>query len=248
MTQIAQLSEAEIEERFHVTGTRPVAFLLAGFARDGVGFSVHLAGGQDSFQTMLLAAKADKNQLIFDCSGSDETNRAVLKSAGCIFVGRPAGIHVQFSTGPVSEVAFQGSRAFATRLPVHVVRLQRREAFRVETPRGKPLQFFARLADDSLLKLPVRDISIGGLGLIAVAPLPESVIAGTVLANCRFALPDDASDVFVAVTVCHIVEFESRTGARQWHVGVRFDTLSPADEGRIQRYIARVERDRHELS
>ena len=29
MSQIAQLSEAEIEERFHITGARPVAFMNA---------------------------------------------------------------------------------------------------------------------------------------------------------------------------------------------------------------------------
>ena len=39
MTQIAQLSEAEIEERFHVTGARPVAFLMAGFSIFNIKFS-----------------------------------------------------------------------------------------------------------------------------------------------------------------------------------------------------------------
>ena len=34
MSQIAQLSEAEIEERFHITGTRPVAFMLAGLTKE----------------------------------------------------------------------------------------------------------------------------------------------------------------------------------------------------------------------
>ena len=40
MSQIAQLSEAEIEERFHIAGARPVAFMLAGFATVIINFAI----------------------------------------------------------------------------------------------------------------------------------------------------------------------------------------------------------------
>ena len=54
MSQIAQLSEAEIEERFHITGTRPVAFMLAGFAKDNEQFSVMFQAGQEMYLTTLI--------------------------------------------------------------------------------------------------------------------------------------------------------------------------------------------------
>lgn len=69
MSQIAQLSEAEIEERFHITGTRPVAFMLAGFAKDNEQFSVMFQAGQEMYLTTLLAVKPEKGLFIFDCSG-----------------------------------------------------------------------------------------------------------------------------------------------------------------------------------
>ena len=80
MSQIAQLSEAEIEERFHVTGARPVAFMLAGFAKENEQFSVMFQAGHEMFLTTLLAVKPDKSLFIFDCSGSTETNRKLLGS------------------------------------------------------------------------------------------------------------------------------------------------------------------------
>jgi hypothetical protein len=71
----------------------------------------------------------------------------LLASEKNVFVGRPGGIRVQFTTGAVSELIYAGSKAFAVALPKFVVRLQRRDFFRIATPRAKPLQFFGRLPE-----------------------------------------------------------------------------------------------------
>lgn len=247
MTQLAQLSEAEIDDRFRIYGPRPVAFLLAGYARERDPFSVHFRSGEEMFLTTLLAADAERKRLIFDCSGSAESNRRFLESERSLFVGRPGGIPVQFSTGPASEVLYAGSKAFIALLPESVIRLQRREHFRIVTPRANPLEFFARLPEGGLLRLTVHDLSVAGIGADTGA-LPESVAVGQVWANCRFALPGDGRDVFLDVTVRNFREIESRAGHRQWRVGLQFNDLPSADQMRIQRYIARIERERHELA
>ncbi|MBS1130102.1 MAG: YcgR [Proteobacteria bacterium] len=247
MTQIAQLSEAEIEARFRVMGTKPVAFLIAGFAKEREPFSVHFGAGGEMFLTTPLAVEPEKGLLIFDCSGSVESNQRFLLSDRNIFIGRPGGVHVQFTTGAAREVAYEGGKAFAVALPQYIVRLQRREYFRVETPRVNPLEFFGRMANGSLLKLPVHDISISGLGVDA-AVLPEGVTPGVVLPNCHFSLPGDGKDMFFSATIRNTLELERRSGTRHWRIGMQFNDLSSGDETRIQRYIARIERERHELS
>ena len=247
MTQIAQLSEAEIEARFRVMGTKPVAFLISGFAKEREPFSVHFGTGGEMFLTTPLAVDAEKGLLIFDCSGSVESNQRFLRSERNIFTGRPGGVQVQFTTGAAREVVYEGGKAFAVALPQSIVRLQRREYFRIETPRINPLEFFGRLADGSLLKLPVHDISISGIGVDA-ATLPEGVTPGVVLPNCHFSLPGDGKDLFFSATVRNTLELERRSGNRHWRIGMQFNDLSSGDEMRIQRYIARIERERHELS
>lgn len=244
MSQIAQLSEAEIEERFHITGERPVSFMLAGFVRDGESFTVQ--SDNDFFLTTLLAVLPEKGVLIFDCSGSAETNSRMLQSKRNVFIARPGGIHVQFSTGPAVEMIYGGAKAFSTALPKFVVRLQRRESFRVQTPRAKPLQFFGRLPGGALLNLPVHDISVTGIGL-AGANLPDGLAAGMVLPNCHFSLPEDDRELFFSATLRHLSERESRGGIRQWHLGLQFNDLPVAAQNRIQRYIDKVERERREL-
>lgn len=245
MSQIAQLSEAEIEERFHIKGTRVVAFTLAGYARDGVQFSVQF--GDEMFVTTLLAVLTERQQLIFDCSGAVELNRRLLKADKCTLSGRPEGVHVQFSGGPVSEVRHQGLPALAMPLPERIVRLQRRESFRIATPRANPLRFRATTPEGAKVDLPAFDISVTGIGLLASAP-PEQLVPGMFLERCQFRLPDDSQDLQVSAQVQHITEKDGRTGSPQWRIGIHFLNPPASVENRLQRYIARLERERHERS
>ncbi len=247
MTQIDQMSNAEIEERFRISGAKPVAFLLAGYAKVREPFSVHFRHGEEMFLTTLLAVEADKGRLIFDCSGSAESNRRFVLSERNTFSGHPAGVPVHFSTGAASETSYEGGKAFVVPLPEYVVRLQRREHFRIETPRVNPLMFFARLPNGNLLKLPAHDISVGGIGVDA-PELADGVDLGVVLPNCHFSLPGDTKDLFFSATVRNYYDYESRTGHRMYRIGLEFNDLSSSDENRIQRYIAKIERERHELS
>jgi c-di-GMP-binding flagellar brake protein YcgR len=247
LSHLAQLSADEIEDRFHITGQRPVQFLLAELAEKNEPFTVHFNHGKEHFQTLLLAAQPASRQLIFDCSGSTEINRHFLLSEHNVFIGRPGGIKVQFSSEGASEMLYGGARALSVPLPKFVLRLQRRESFRIETPRLRPLQFFGRLPDGNLLNLPAHDISCTGIGLAATT-LPETLSPGMSLGSSRFVIPDDKHDFFVETIVRHMTEQEGRGGISQWRIGLEFIDLGNAEDSRIQRYIGKIERERHELS
>lgn len=245
MTLIAQLSEVEIGERFHVKGTRPVAFMLAGFAKERDQFSVQFEG--QTFLSTLLGVDLKKGRLILDCSGSNELNLRFRNATRATFVGRPNGIHVQFSTGAPQEIDYQGAKAFSVALPKFLVRLQRRESFRIETPRIRPLELYGYLPDGKLIKLPSHDISVAGIG-VTTPELPVGLAVGIVLNNCHLQLSEEGKDLFFSATVVHMTELESRLGTRHWRIGLSFVALPIGDEARIQRYIVHVERERHELS
>lgn len=247
MSHLTQLSADEIEERFHITGERPVRFLLAELAEKNEPFTVHFNHGKEMFQTILLAAQPEGRKLIFDCSGSQETNRHFLLSEHNVFIGRPGGIQVQFTSTAASELIYSGARAMSVPLPKFVLRLQRRESFRIETPRLRPLQFFGRLPDNNLLNLPAHDISCTGIGLTATT-LPEQLSPGLSLGSSRFVIPDDKHDFFVETVVRHITEEVGRAGTSQWRIGLAFINLGHTEDTRIQRYIGKIERERHELS
>lgn len=248
MTQIAELSEAEIEARFNVTGRRPVAFMLAGFARERAQFAVQFGKGEH-FLSTLLAVDAEAGRLIFDCSGSADLNRRFLQNPRAVVIGRPGGIHVQFMVEHPAETNLDGARAFVVKLPDHLVRLQRREAFRIETPRVRPLEFVGSLPGGSLLRAPVHDISVDGLGLtLGLVELSPDLAVGQILSRCHCRLPNEMHDFSFSATLCHLTEHAGRQATGLWRLGLRFNDLPASEEMIIQRYIVRIERERHELS
>lgn len=111
----------------------------------------------------------------------------------------------------------------------------------------RPLQFYGRLPGGSLLNQPAHDISVTGIGLSA-SMLPDGLVVGQGLVNCHFALPEDEQDLFFTATIRHLTEQESRAGVRHWRIGLNFDDLPMSAQNRIQRYIDKVERERHELA
>ena len=246
MNQIDILVEANVDGRFLTTGPRPVAFMLSGFSRENEQFSVVYNRGTEMFLSTLVAVDSKNGRLIFDYSGSIETNKGVLASEQLVFVGRPGGITVQFTCGQATEIMYEGSKAFSAPMPKLIIRMQRREFFRISTPRIRPLMFFGRLPDGSLLNLPAHDISVAGIGLDA-ATLPDGLEFGLVLSSCRLNLPDDGNDLFFTATLRHLREHEVRAGLQQWRIGLLFNKLTGSDESRIQRYIAKLERERNDL-
>lgn len=246
MSQHSLLADDEFDERFLITGKTAIQFTLAGYAKEREPFSVHFNAGQEMFLSTLLAVQADKERVIFDCSGSPETNRRFLAAERSTFVGRPGGVHVQFSGGRAVEINYEGAAAFAVGLPKTLGRLQRREYFRVETPRVNPLILRARLPSGESLNLPVHDISVSGIGFDVPAP-PEGLVPDQILDRCHMSLPGDARELFFAATVRRVVELQMRSGTPYWRVGIQFNSLSTGDETRVQRYIDRLERERKEL-
>jgi c-di-GMP-binding flagellar brake protein YcgR len=232
----------EIEERFHITGQRAIAFTLSGYVRDVEQFTVLF--GDKLFVTTLLEVDPDDDAVIFDFGGVESLNHALLRADRCRLAARPGGIHVHFDLGRVSEIKYEGRPAFAAALPTAIARLQRRESFRIATSRLNPPLFFVSRPNGKEQALPAFDISVTGIGLLA-AGKPD-LLSGELLERCRIRLPDEAQDLPMAARVMHIVAYQSRTGEPQWRIGVHFLNLSAAIEARLQRYIARLERERNE--
>ena len=243
MSQLAQLSEAELEERFHITGRRAIALTLEGLARAGERFTVHF--GQELMLTTLLAANAERGELVFDRGGSEILNRHLLDWGQCTFVARPEGVLVQFAVEEVSPVSYAGRLALVAQLPPFILRLQRREYFRLQLPSTKPYICRIRRGAPQEKALPLHDISVGGVGIHSPQPLDYEQLEK--LENSWIDL-HDSGVLAVTLEVRYVNQIESRTGRTLWHLGCRFVNLSPLNETLIQRFMARLEAERKALA
>lgn len=80
---------------------------------------------------------------------------------------------VQFVSHRIESAAYDRKPAFLVPLPERVLRLQRREYYRLTTPIVNPLKCMVPLEEGRTREFPIVDISAGGIGMI-VGNLPKA--------------------------------------------------------------------------
>ena len=237
-------TEEELE-RCTLSGRREIIFQIRNLIRHKARVAVTFDEGRQSFLTVLIDLSEDKDALYFDIGGSDETNQAFLKSERCQFSAIVDGIRIQFTGRELRQTKLDGEPVLATSIPKTMLRLQRRDAFRLQLPTTKPYICRIRRGTPGEQTLPIYDISVGGIGIqLAEAPQIES---GQHLENCWLDLRESGT-FQVTLEVRYIANTESRLNKPLWHIGCQFVNLSPANETLIQRFMARIEVERRALS
>lgn len=96
-------------------------------------------GSQDFLATTLLDVNPEFEELVFDCGSDPVANGRLQRAESLEFVTALEQIRIQFSTHAAEPTIHERLPALRVRLPESIVRLQRREYFRVVTPVVKPL-------------------------------------------------------------------------------------------------------------
>lgn len=200
--------------------------------------------GSDMLMTTLAVVADD--HLILDFGPSSEINRKALAAEKRFCVTTLEKVRVQFILRGFSKVEQDGRPAFRSALPTEVLRLQRREYYRLTTPIARPLKCMVTipLPDGSLHghEAHVFDISGGGLGISAP---PEGIPFDTdrVFPDCHVELPEVGS-VSGTLKVKSLFDITLRSGTRIRRAGCEFIKLPGPMMTLVQRYIIKVERER----
>jgi len=205
--------------------------------------------GKTFMLTRLLAVDAKAGKLVFDIGSGDDVNRQIASSDRNVFVCSPEGIKTQFVTGPARLISWEDRPAFVVDLPLEVIKLQRREYFRIQTPLASPL--LCRLHDyvnpdgERGISLPIYDVSLGGLSLVLPGDAPGFEI-GTVFSDCSLDLRQQGS-LPVELEIRNRLIMQQKNGAEQHRIGCMFIHLNHPLQNQLQRYIAQLERERRAL-
>lgn len=199
--------------------------------------------GQDMLLTTLAHVASD--HLILDYGPSAEMNRKALEVERHFCVTALEKVRIQFILRGFEKVEHEGRSAFRCALPDELLRLQRREYFRLTTPIVRPLKCtipIPRAEGIYLHEASVFDISGGGLGLSA-PPQGIPFEAGMEFPGCQIELPE-VGFVKGTLRVKSVFEVTLRSGARLPRAGCEFVNLPGPMMTLIQRYIIKVERER----
>lgn len=159
-------------------------------------------------------------------------------STSYAMVSFPDGVKIQFSGIGILKSQFQGADALRIAIPKTIVRLQRRNYFRVMA--DEELNSQVKLVvpqvqgDTSLI-----DISLAGCGFTVSAP-PQQYHPGEVLRDVRLTLPDGDSSMLVELVIRNIKPMFEQPDNIQ--LGCEMRTLERGAERRLQRFLLATER------
>lgn len=220
-----------------------IEFILERLHDDASQITMFFNEGKDMLLTAVVAIEED--DLILDFGASMDTNRKAVAADRLFCVTQHDKVRIQFILRGIERVEYQGQPAFRTRIPDEVLRLQRREFYRLTMPVTRPLKCTLAIPEASgavnTLELNIVDISGGGLGL----SLPDTMSLNhdTIYRGCKFELPEIGS-VSADLRLRSQFDIVLKSGARVRRAGCEFVKPAGPMLTLIQRYIIKVERER----
>ena len=222
-----------------------ILFVLRGLLAGTHHITVHFNEGHDFFLTTIL--QLDDEGLTLDHGANAEANGRALAAERLFCVTSHERIRIQFQVRRLKEIMYEGRPAFRAALPEAVLRLQRREYFRLTTPVAHPIKCRIPVMTEAglsstVLEANVVDISGGGLAMMAP---PENLIfsAGDTYENCRIELPE-VGTILPGLQIRNVFEVTLRNGSRVTRAGCQFTNLPGTMLTLVQRFIIKVERER----
>jgi len=237
-----QLSEEEKDENFRVHSAVDILFILRGIMQANSLITLYLGHGNTFTLTSILAIGADKKEMIIDYGTNEKISQQVLQSKNLLFVTTQNKVKIEFICNQIRKTEFEGRNAFVVNIPESLLRIQRRDNFRISTPITKPLKCIIPVTVENKptkIEVTLLDISCGGIGVIdqhAVINLEP----GTVYTNCIITLPE-IGIVNTTIKVRNTYAMTLRNGDTCQRAGCKFMDLPAKTEALIHRYIVKQE-------
>jgi c-di-GMP-binding flagellar brake protein YcgR len=201
--------------------------------------------GKDFLLTSIVEVDSDDGTVIFDYGANELLNKRILESDKIILVTTQDKVKVQFVTGRVQEIEYLGRPAFRAALPDELLKLQRREYYRLATPVINPIKCSITKPDNGKIDVPIADISLGGIAIIHYHEKLEFEI-GDRFNACRILLPDIGS-VVTDIEIRNEQEITMKNGTKDYRAGCMFIELRSNQQAMIQRYIIKLDRERRSI-
>lgn len=240
------ISEAEDIGPFRLTSAGEVGFVLRSLAQRNDFVSIYFNSGRDMLLTRILDVDIKARTFVFDLSGHSQSNAALTKADKAVFVATPDGVKIQFSTTEIRQVDHEGRPAFCAPFPPDLIKLQRRDFFRLPTPISNPYYCRLPIGDGDLVRLDVLDISLGGVCVRFSESQVGKIEIGLKFPQVEFDF-GPGGGMRINVEVRNRRAAVNRQGQTQYMVGLRFLGLSRSQEASLQRLISQLERERKAL-
>ena len=208
---------------------------------------VFLDDGEAFFVSTLLDVAPAAGEIQLDPAPDDSLNIAIQACRRITLSARLDGVQIQARVTEANLVSRPSGRFLRCPAPTLALRLQRRGYFRLAPPASDPIDCRICLPgkDGSQLDftLHVSDISAGGLSLIVPPLFINQCRIDDVFSDCRLDLGSEGV-LLVNLRVRKITQEPDDLPRNQHRLGCEFHELALSRQSLIDRYVARVDRER----
>ena len=223
---------------------REVAFVLRQLAAHRSMITAYYGDSGSFLTTSVVGLSKDDSHIFLDLGPDEEAIKNVLACDQLLCMTQLEKIKVQFSLKALEQTQHDGFPALLAPLPKALLRLQRREYYRLALTGLDPLFCQIPLDPSGQKKMDVHlvDISGGGVGLI-VSPGSFNFQPEMLFKQCSLFLPD-YGQITASLRIRSVFRMLTPSGEDIVRVGCKFEDLPVAMGNTIQRYILNTERDR----
>lgn len=239
----ANLDRDNVPASCTVHSRTEILYLLRSIQQRKLLVNLDLPDSRQIIVTAIIAINESDNTLILDSARGDALNHELMSGTGADFITQLEGVTISFATGPVTLCEYEKLPALRIALPKSLIRLQRREHFRVQLPVTHPFKCIvpSTVEDEpEPITAHIVDIGCGGVALAERGGRlgPET---GRILADCRILLAD-TDPLTISLEVRNSAQIRLPNGAFQTRLGCKFIDLPHGMATRLQRFVMTIER------
>ena len=231
---------------FEVDSRREIVALLRAIGEKNQLIRMLVRGEADVCVTSILDVDPDTNSIYLDCSIDADQNRRIVEAKRLSFETTLDKIRILFSTEEAQVTTYNGGPALLAEIPPTLIRLQRREFYRMATPVSNPVRATIPVPPElggGSAVVPLADISCGGIAILDNKLLLGNTI-GHKYANCHIDLPEIGM-VTTGLRVRNSMEMTLLNNKTNRRLGCEFIDISRGNLALVQRYITKLERERN---
>lgn len=224
-----------------------ILFYLNQLAKYRCQISAYIDDDTYPFPTAITAIEEATGQLFLIPSSLAQHNVDAGSTSRITLLTELNRVKMQLRLSALRQSLHQGQPVLAAALPKQLLRLQRRDFFRLEPLPSPPIVCqLAATAEGGVhtFELPLLDISGGGVCLTSSPDIAPYFPRNAKFQQCRLEIPNDGV-VQVNLRVRKTVEMSSINGLHSLRIGCEFVNLTGSSQSFIERYITRVERERN---
>jgi c-di-GMP-binding flagellar brake protein YcgR len=240
--------ETDDMEPYRIRSRQEIITLLRSLAMRHQLLHMDFDGIEESLVTAILKVHEPDGSLIVSGASTAYGNQRIVESGEITFETVLDRVRIVFSVNHAEICEYQNRAALRMAIPASLIRLQRRESFRVPIPAATPARCTIQLPHDSErgagpVSVALQNVSGGGIAIIDEAMALDDTI-GRIYEDCRIDLPG-ASPIVTKLQIRNSRNVRLANGKTVRRLGCLFLDLPRPMMAAVQRYILNLEREQN---